>query len=108
MDVVVEDVSALTMKITITLPKDGVQKKLEKAYGKLQRETKMKGFRRGKVPRTVIVKHYQGQVQAEVGEQLVQDSYFDAIEKRKLILLYIPKLPILFLMRMEHSHLLQV
>ncbi|AGF79303.1 trigger factor [Desulfocapsa sulfexigens DSM 10523] len=84
MDVVVEDVSALTKKITITLPKDGVQKKLEKAYGKLQRETKMKGFRRGKVPRTVIVKHYQGQVQAEVGEKLVQDSYFDAIEKEKI------------------------
>jgi trigger factor len=84
MDVVVEDVSALTKKITITLPKDGVQKKLEKAYGKLQRETKIKGFRRGKVPRTVIIKHYQGQVQAEVGEKLVQESYFDAIEKEKI------------------------
>lgn len=84
MDVVVEDVSALTKKITITLPEDGVQKKLEKAYGKLQRETKIKGFRRGKVPRTVIVKHYQGQVQAEVGEKLVQESYFDAIEQEKI------------------------
>ena len=84
MDVVVEDVSALTKKITITLPKKGVQKKLEKAYGKLQRETKIKGFRRGKVPRTVIVKHYQGQVEAEVGEKLVQDSYFDAIEQEKV------------------------
>ncbi len=84
MDVVVEDVSALTKKLTITLPKDGVQKKLDKAYGKLQRETKMKGFRRGKVPRTVIIKHYQGQVEAEVGEKLVQDSYFDAIEQEKI------------------------
>jgi trigger factor len=84
MDVVVEDVNALTKKITITLPKDGVQKKLEKAYGKLQRETKIKGFRRGKVPRTVIVRNYQGQVQAEIGEKLVQDSYFDAIEQEKI------------------------
>ena len=84
MDVVVEDVSALTKKITITLPKDGVQKKLEKEYGKLQRETKLKGFRRGKVPRPVIIRHYQGQVQAEVGEKLVQDSYFDAIEQEKI------------------------
>lgn len=84
MDVVVEDVNALTKKITITLPKDGVQKKLEKAYGKLQRETKIKGFRRGKVPRTVIVRNYQGQVQAEIGEKLVQDSYFDAIEQKKI------------------------
>ena len=84
MDVVVEDVSALTKKITITLPKDGVQKKLEKAYGKLQRETKIKGFRRGKVPRTVIIRNYQGQVQAEIGEKLVQESYFDAIEQEKI------------------------
>lgn len=84
MDVVVEDVNALTKKITITLPKKGVQKDLEKAYGKLQRETKIKGFRRGKVPRTVIIKQYQGQVQAEVGEKLVQASYFDAIEKEKI------------------------
>lgn len=84
MDVVVEDVSALTKKIIITLPKEGVQKKLEKAYGKLQRETKLKGFRRGKVPRTVIVRNYQGQVQGEVGEKLVQESYFDAIEQQKV------------------------
>ncbi|HID03550.1 MAG TPA: trigger factor [Desulfobacterales bacterium] len=70
--------------MTITLPKDGVQKKLEKAYGKLQRETKIKGFRRGKVPRTVIIRNYQGQVQAEIGEKLVQESYFDAIEQEKI------------------------
>jgi len=84
MDVAVEDVSALTKKITITLPADDVQKRMNKAYGKLQRETKLKGFRRGKVPRKVIIKHYKGQVEAEVGEQLVQDSYFDAVEKEKV------------------------
>ncbi len=84
MEVVVEDVSALTKKITITLPKDGVQKKLEKAYNKLQRETKMKGFRRGKVPRSVIIKNFKQQVEGEIGEKLVQESYFDAIEKNSI------------------------
>lgn len=84
MDVVVEDVSALTKKITITLPAEGVQKQLDKAYGKLQRETRIKGFRRGKVPRKVVIRHYQGQVEAEVGEKLVQENYFDAIEQEKI------------------------
>lgn len=42
----------------------------------------MKGFRRGKVPRSVIVKTYKPQVEAEVGEKLVQDTYFDIIEKQ--------------------------
>ena len=81
MDVNVEEVSALTRKITVTLPEDSVQPKLNQAYDKLKKETKMKGFRRGKVPRSVIIKYYKGQVESETGEKLVQDNYFDAIEK---------------------------
>lgn len=83
MDVKVEDVSGLTKKVTITLPADDVQKRIEKAYVKLQKESKMKGFRRGKVPRSVIVKTYKPQVEAEVGEKLVQDTYFEIIEKQE-------------------------
>ncbi len=81
MDVNVEELSALTRKITVTLPEDSVQPKLNQAYDKLKKEVKMKGFRRGKVPLSVIIKYYKGQVEAETGEKLVQDNYFDAIEK---------------------------
>ena len=82
MDVKVEEVNALTRKVTITLPADEVKGKINKAYAKLQKEAKMKGFRRGKVPRSVIEKTYKPQVQAEVGEELVQETYFDIIEKQ--------------------------
>ena len=80
MDVNVEEISALTRKVTVTLPADSVQSKLNQAYDKLKKETKMKGFRRGKVPRSVIEKYYKGQVEAETGEKLVQEHYFDAVE----------------------------
>jgi trigger factor len=82
MDVNVEEINALTRKITVTLPEDIVQPKLNQAYDKLKKETKMKGFRRGKVPLSVIVKYYKAQVEAETGEKLVQDNYFDAVEKQ--------------------------
>ncbi len=84
MEVMVEEVNALTRKVTITLPESDVRKKLKKAYDKLQKESKMKGFRRGKVPRSIIEKSYKAQVEAEVGEKLVQDTYFDAIEKENI------------------------
>jgi trigger factor len=84
MEVIVEEISALTRKMTITLPEGDVQKKLKEAYDKLQKESKMKGFRRGKVPRSIIVKSYKPQVEGEVGEKLVQDSYFEALEKEKI------------------------
>jgi len=82
MDVNVEEINALTRKITVTLPEDIVRPKLNQAYDKLKKETKMKGFRRGKVPLSVIVKYYKAQVEAETGEKLVQDNYFDAVEKQ--------------------------
>ena len=82
MDVNVEEIGILTRKITVTLPEDDVQPKLNEAYEKLKKEIKMKGFRRGKVPRSVIVKYYKAQVEGETGEKLVQDNYFNAIEKK--------------------------
>jgi trigger factor len=84
MEVKVEEKGTLTRKVTVTLPEEDVRKKLKKAYDKLQRESKMKGFRRGKVPRSIIEKSFKPQVEAEVGEKLVQDTYFDVIEKEKI------------------------
>ncbi len=82
MDIAIEKLSELTREVTITLPEADVKGKLEKEYDKLRRETKMKGFRRGKVPMSIIKKSYKPQVEAEVGEKLIQESYFDIIEKQ--------------------------
>jgi trigger factor len=84
MDVRVEEISTLTKKIIVTLPADDVQPKLSQAYEKLKKDIRIKGFRRGKVPQSIIVKTYKPQVEAEVGEKLVQDTYFEAIEKQGL------------------------
>jgi len=84
MDIAVENVSELTRKLTITLPSEDVSKALDKAYNKLKKDVHIKGFRRGKVPRTVLEKNYRDQVRAEVGEKLVQETYFDAVEKEGL------------------------
>jgi len=84
MDVVVESVSDLTKKLSITLPKDEVKKELDKAYNKLNREVSLKGFRRGKVPLSVLQKNFRDRIEAEVGEKLVQATYFDAVEKENI------------------------
>lgn len=84
MEIVVENLSDLTRKLTITIPQETVAPALEKAYAKINKEVKLKGFRRGKIPQTVLVKNFGEQVQNEVGEKLVQESYFDAVEKEKL------------------------
>lgn len=84
MDVVIENVNELTRKLSITLPAEEVTKELDKAYKKLGKEVNLKGFRRGKVPMSVLKKNFREQVEGEVGEKLVQATYFDAVEQQKL------------------------
>ena len=84
MDIVVEQLSDLTRKLTITLPKEIVEPALAKAYAKINKDVKLKGFRRGKIPQSVLEKNFKEQVQGEIGEKLVQESYFDAVEQQKL------------------------
>ena len=82
MEIVVENLSDLTRKLTITLPQETVGQALDKAYAKVNKEVKLKGFRRGKIPQGVLEKNFKDQIESEVGEKLVQDSYFNAIEEK--------------------------
>ncbi|MEW6519362.1 MAG: trigger factor [Thermodesulfobacteriota bacterium] len=81
MQVSVEDVSPLTKTLRIVVPEDIVSRKIEDAYKDLKAEVSIKGFRKGKVPRKVLEKGYGEKIRMEVGEKLVQDTYFDALEK---------------------------
>lgn len=84
MEVTVEEVNSLTRKLRIVLPAEEVAKEFDSAYRKLKSEVKLKGFRRGKVPRSILEKNYGPRIKAEVGEKLVQATYFDAVEREML------------------------
>ncbi len=84
MQVSVEEISPLTRKMKIILPEDLVGKKLEQAYRKLQAEVHIKGFRKGKVPRKILEKNYGAKVEYDLSEELVKESYFDALQESKL------------------------
>ena len=84
MQVNVDDVSKLTKRLKVVLPKEEVEKEIEDGFRKVKGEAKIKGFRRGKVPRHILERNYGQQIRAEVAEKLVQATYFDAVEKKKL------------------------
>ena len=84
MQVSVEETSNLGRSLSVVIDEKNVQKKLNKAYNKLNKEVSMKGFRKGKIPRKVLEQSYGEQVHNEVADQLIQDSYFDALEETKL------------------------
>ena len=92
MQVTVNEVGGLTKKLKIVLPKEEVSKELDAGFSKIKNEARIKGFRRGKVPRHILERTYGQQVRAEVAEKLVQATYFEAVEKEKLDVVVHPEI----------------
>lgn len=92
MPVTVEDVSSVEKILHIEVPKDEVQKEINKAFDQLKKTAKVKGFRPGKAPRSVLERLYGKDVRADVAAQLIQESLTDAIRETSLPIIGEPRL----------------
>jgi trigger factor len=54
------------------------------SYRQLAKEVNLKGFRRGKVPRSVLERMFSGKVHAEVAGEFVRESFMAAVTEHKL------------------------
>ena len=84
MEISVEQTSELGRKMTVTLAESVVVEKMAPRLQELTRTARVDGFRRGKVPLTVIKKMFGSKVRDEVISDLIQASYFDALKEKEL------------------------
>ena len=84
MQVSVEDVNSVKKTLHIEIPEEEVVRELEKAYNQLRKKAKVKGFRPGKVPRSVVVRLFKKDVHADVTSRLIQSSFMDALKETDL------------------------
>ncbi len=79
MNVKVEEVNSIKKKLIFEVAADQVDKEIQKALRKIGKTAKVKGFRQGKVPESVLEKYYGGQMEQDVLSRLINDTYFKAI-----------------------------
>jgi trigger factor len=84
MKIQVEAVSPIEKKVTVEIDAASVGKELERAYVGLGRRVRLPGFRPGKVPRNVLVKNFRADVEREVVEKLLNDSFAEAVRTEKI------------------------
>jgi trigger factor len=84
MQITIEDVSPVEKRVDFEVPWRDVAPKLEKAYDQLRKEVQLKGFRPGKVPRSIIERLYRHQVEDDVARELVEVSLGQAIEENQI------------------------
>ena len=71
----VSDVDACTKRLEVAVPRAEVADEMDRAYRRLSGRVKLKGFRRGKIPRRVLERYYGEEVQAEVLNHVISASY---------------------------------
>ncbi len=88
MKVTLEDIGPVQKKINVEIPAEDVSKEISNAYRLLANQVSVKGFRKGKVPRSVLERMYADHVNSKVAEALIEETLPGAIEESdcKLIL----------------------
>jgi trigger factor len=94
MKIQVETVSPVERKVTIEVDPDRVAKELERAYTGLSRRVKLRGFRPGKAPRKVLERQFRSEVESEVAERIVQETFAEAVRVEDLPVVAAPSVSI--------------
>ncbi|MCP4686652.1 MAG: trigger factor, partial [Desulfobacterales bacterium] len=92
MQVTVEDLSSVKKKLQIRIPESDVNRELNDAYRELKQSAKIKGFRPGKVPRSILAQRFGKDVNANVSSKLIQSSLEEAVKEKKLAVLGAPEM----------------
>ena len=84
MQVSLETTQGLERRLTITLPSDKIEEQVKNRLREVGKTTRIDGFRKGKVPVSIIEKRYGQSVFAEVAQEQMQQNYIQAIIQEKV------------------------
>ncbi|MDP2268454.1 MAG: trigger factor [Deltaproteobacteria bacterium] len=85
MAVKVEDVSPVKKKLSFDVPWDDVKKEMDAVYREVNRTAKVKGFRKGKVPRSILETQYKEYAETETITKLIERLYFEALQANAIL-----------------------
>ena len=84
MKVAVEEIEGCKRRLAVEAPAEVVQQEWERAYGRVQKQARLPGFRKGHVPRSLVKVHFADDVRREVAEHLIPDVWRKAISEARI------------------------
>lgn len=84
MNVEVENLDKVRKKVQVILPEERVGELREAIYEELRRKAKIKGFRPGKVPKSIISSYYKDYIDEELQTRMVQSTMGEALSSAKV------------------------
>ena len=84
MKIDIDEMGPVQRKVRVELPAETVASEFSRAYKNLGQRVRVKGFRTGKIPRTVLQGIYGDEVKGEVRSHLVEETLGGVIKERGL------------------------
>ncbi len=84
MKIEIQDVDNCTKKISLVIPLQEFQAKIEEQLKRVAQSVQLKGFRKGKVPKNIIEKQYGAEVKRETLTQLISEKMTEVIQEKGL------------------------
>lgn len=84
MQISVETTTGLERKLTIAVPAEELDAKVNEKLSEVSKTANIKGFRKGKVPMKIINRQFGDAARQEVAGDLINGSYLKALEQEKI------------------------
>jgi trigger factor len=84
MQISIETTSGLERRLTISVPSETFEAQIADRLGEAAGKVRLPGFRPGKVPMKEVRRRYGRAVRAEVASELMQSSFFEAVQQEDL------------------------
>jgi trigger factor len=84
MQISIETTAGLERRLTISVPSETFEQKITERLGEAAGRVRIPGFRPGKVPMREVRRRFGQAVRAEVAGELMQSSFFSAVQQESL------------------------
>ncbi|MEW6052173.1 MAG: trigger factor [Nitrospirota bacterium] len=88
----VEDISTTKKRLKIEIPSDAIEHEIKDSLEKVRQRAKIPGFRQGKAPVSLIEKRFGKEIEAEVLEKVIPETYNAALREASLSPVGMPEL----------------
>ncbi len=81
---VVDTLSTCERSVTVTVPRDEIERYYDKEFSSLVDKAEVPGFRTGHAPRKLVEKRYRKEIKDQIKSQIIQDGIAQVIENESL------------------------
>lgn len=79
-----KEIGPLRLKLTVSVPRETIDKRMGEQFGELRRDALIPGFRKGHAPVRLVEKRFASEVGDQLKTQLITNGYLAAVERESL------------------------